>query len=152
HPLNLADLDAQQMQQWAAAETAESSTTGAASAIKFYTEFVGTNPPADFGAIASYRLGLLLDQQHQPEAAVDAFENVLVRYPASISEAGLPLGQFSELKLLQITRAASNHVGSAWANSSDFASNLIFQPTFLSPRLLTAAAGFLRGEEVQKWQ
>src|SRR5690349_6135686 len=64
HPLNRAELNEQQTQQWTAAEAAETATTDVATATKRYTDFLAANPPDDFAAIATYRLGLLLFQQH----------------------------------------------------------------------------------------
>jgi signal transduction histidine kinase len=153
HPLNLANLTKQQLQQWTSAETTESATIGADSAIKLYSEFVASNPPADFAAIGAYRLGVLLEQQHQPEAAFNAYESVLFKYPAPLSEAGLPLDAFAKLKLLQLTKSGSNHLRSASSPSPDeLCSNIIYQPSFLSPRLLSAVASYLPKDKLQHWQ
>jgi signal transduction histidine kinase len=153
HVLDLAVLNKQQAQLWTEAQTAESRSSDKASAVRLYNDFLAADPPADLAAIASYHLGFLSDEEHQPAAAADAFAFILVRSPDALTEAGLPLGRIAELKLLQLARAGSNQVRSAWTPSADqFCSNVIYQPSFLTPRLLTAAATYLPKDKLQSWE
>jgi hypothetical protein len=63
-----------------------------------------------------------------------------------------PLDAFAKLKLLQLTHSDTNHVRSAWSPSpEDLCSNIIYQPSFLTPRLLTEMAGYLPKDKLQYW-
>lgn len=162
HPFDLDALTPNQAEQWKHLESqAESRLSG--NVAQLCRAFLNSQPPEDFAASALYRLGLSLSAQHQFAEAQDAFTELLDRHPASRGESGLPLDPLArfrrfhlelELSATQPTvefafepagtnRNSENEfkgngrlAGADVAALDSLCSNLVHQPTFLTPQLL----------------
>ena len=89
-PLNDRDLNENQRRLWATAgEAAARSDNGRAAAL--YQEFLQTNPPPRFAALAHFHRGLLLEKLGQKADAAAAFASITNRYADALSEAGVSL-------------------------------------------------------------
>jgi signal transduction histidine kinase/tetratricopeptide (TPR) repeat protein len=140
-PFDAASLDAEQRKLWLAGD----GLAVRATAINACRDLLKLNPPGAFAATAQYRLGLLLEADGRSGEAIEVLSRLLESFPDSISEAGLPLAPLARLKLFQLDAASggkSNNVSAAALDS--FCSNLVFQPTFLTPPLLGKVDGLER--------
>jgi len=110
-PLELSQLNAEQLELWARAEESRRQLASAGGEalspavlndlVAACREFLGSEPPARFAALVSYQLGLLLAKQGEPTAAMEIFKTL--SSSDAVAESGLPLGplaQFQRLLLL----------------------------------------------------
>jgi len=135
-PLDTSELNTQQAQLWLSAQrTSAEASDSSASAT--YQEFLLTNPPDRFAAIARYHLGLLLLRQQNYRAAAEMFGTVARDYPAVLGESGLPLQPLAHLKLVELAIVALNQIAvTNHVTPELFYSNVVFQPTPLTSYLL----------------
>ena len=132
HPLDLSTLNETQRRLWITAHADGSEPDQRSKALAACREFLDSDARTDFAAAAHYRLGLLLEADGQPAEASAAFELLAKQHPDARSESGLPFAPLAELRRLKLspnTNALEN-----------FCSNLVHQPTFLTPQLLAEAA------------
>ena len=138
-PLDASELNIEQARLWLVCQRAEGGDPGAA--IRAYQEFVAADPPGNFGALAHYALGLLLAKGGKKEAAAEAFNFVVEKYPEAAGESGLRLQPLAELKLIELGRETTNRdLVSRAASLQRFCSNAVYHPTPLTPYLLELAA------------
>ncbi len=102
-PLKLADLNATQLRLWQTAQGAESEQEKGSSGMQAYRDFLDSNPPSEFAAMAEYSLGMLLVANGQPKEAAKSFLTVIANYPDAMGESGLPLAPLAELRWLELT-------------------------------------------------
>jgi signal transduction histidine kinase len=131
-PFNLADLSPSQAQIWQAIQTQTNSSP------EPYRQFLASNPPTRFAAATHYALGLILTKNNQSQAAAAEFTQVATKYPHATGESGLPLQPLAQVKLLELPSAATNDAGFVALDS--FCSNAVYQPSPLTPYLLTLAS------------
>ena len=153
--LDLHELSGEQAQLWRWARRAESRDPGREEAITAYRKFLDLGPPAPFRGLAFYSLGVLLENEHPPEAAVLNFLAVQQEKPAPMGESGLPLRPLAELKLLQLrAQLTGKLVGAVTVES--VCSNAVSEPTAISPEILRVAADRATNSQektiVQKWR
>ncbi len=133
-PLDLAELKPDEARTWQAAQLAEAQSTNRSAAVKFYKDFLAVNHPKRFAATGSYALGLLLAEQGDKESAMIVLKDIIVTYADVIGETGLPLWPMAQLKLLQLEINAS---GNSIISLNSFCSNIVHQPTPLTPLFLS---------------
>src|SRR5436305_6418855 len=90
HPLDEAPSNAEHRRLWQAAQMAFAGSSRTNDA-ELFDEFLKTNPPREFAAVAHFKRGLALEQTgHRWEAARE-FTTMIDHYSGELSEAGLPL-------------------------------------------------------------
>ena len=97
-------------------------------------------PPEAFVAIAQFRLGVWLATDGKLADAVSTFSAVRERFPDARGESGLPLGPLAELKALELSVRMDRSTAAIANVLASFCSNIVNQPSFLSPHLLAKAA------------
>ena len=131
-PLDFSTLNETQRRLWITAYADGSEPDQRSKALAACREFLNSNPPTHFAAAAHYRLGLLLEADGQPAEASTAFELLAKQHPDARSESGLPFAPLAELRRLKLSPNTNA--------LETFCSNLVHQPTFLTPQLLAEAA------------
>lgn len=101
-PLDLSLLTERQVELWRALESVPGISPQRAEAIPLAREFISTEPPRRFGALAEYRCGVMELAQVNTNAAITAFEKALTLSSNVLTEAGLPLEQLVQLHLLEL--------------------------------------------------
>src|SRR6266850_2770955 len=94
HPLDDRELNGEQRRLWIEARANEFNDGAALEfrdLAKRYEAFLVVNPPESFAAIAHYNRGLALEREGQLREAAEEFSVITNRYPAALSESGLPL-------------------------------------------------------------
>ncbi len=132
HPLDLSTLNETQRRLWITAHADGSEPDQRSKALAACREFLDSDARTDFAAAAHYRLGLLLEADGQPAEASATFELLAKQHPDARSESGLPFAPLAELRRLKLSPNANA--------LETLCSNLVHQPTFLTPQLLAEAA------------
>ena len=101
-PLDPDKLNADQARLWATLETAGGGSTDGKTFDRAFQEFIDSNPPANFAAVASYDRGVRMVQAGKLLAAAEALSRVAEKYPDARGESGLPLRPLAQLKLFEI--------------------------------------------------
>lgn len=137
-------LNVEQAELWRAAQAREQELDFA-SAIQACQAFLGKGPPENFAAAVLYRLGLWQAQQGNEAAAREAFEALIEKHPNAVGESGLPLGMLAQLKLIEAaTRATNQSGGEAQSRVAILCSNAVFNPTAVTPLVLSKAASLAK--------
>ncbi len=135
---------------WAGAFAPATNSAVASAGISAAKSLLSSNLPSELAALVQYQLGVLLLADRQTNAASAVFAEVADRFPHALSEAGLPLAPLARFKALESAGHPSARA------LSEFGSNLIHQPTLLTPllldraRLIPAAAG--ESNPIPHWQ
>jgi len=101
-PLDFSLLTDLQLELWRKLDATQGSSPEGAESIKQAQTFIDTQPPRRFAALAEYRCGTMELAQANTNAAVAAFEKALVLSSNVMTEAGLPLKQLAQLRLLEL--------------------------------------------------
>jgi signal transduction histidine kinase len=151
-PFELAMLRPEQARLWRAAQSANGERDDAKTALAAWREFLDSKPPLNFDAEARYVSGLLLMKSGQRNEAAAQFRSVIDENADVFGESGLPLEPLARLKLLE-TR---DNAGEPLSNLQTLCSNLVYQPTLLTPELLSRTLEISKGpqarEIVKEWQ
>jgi signal transduction histidine kinase len=103
-------------------------------------EFLSTKPPAEFTAVAHFRLAARLRPSDQQRAA-EQYRTVAGQFPDSVGETGLPLAPLATLQLTEMSLSSSGGNLLVIRSTLDqFASNAVSRPTALTPMMLSRAA------------
>jgi signal transduction histidine kinase len=136
-PLTLAELSPEQSRLWQAAQGAETPGTTDPDALRFYRDFLKSNPPAGYAAAAQYSIGVLLRKMGHPTEAAAQIRRLLEQFPNAVGEAGLPLGPLAELQLFELGLAnPASPSGLGGGLLDRLGSNLVHSPTLWTPHLL----------------
>lgn len=147
--LSETNLYSDQRTLWRKARDAEFASTNLAQAIGFYEQFLAGKPSHDFAAQAQFTLGLLREKAGLANEAAWNFVDLLSRFPEKFSEAGTPLRQLAKLHLLRLGYGFIPRSGPEGAmfltaagrdDFESFYSDLLIEPTQLTPQLLSLAA------------
>jgi signal transduction histidine kinase len=146
-------LSAVQARLWNSATKSDSAN----SALTNYTALLASNPPRPFAAAATYRLAVLLAAAGEVQRSADLLGRVISDYPQAMGESGLPLAPLAELKLLELREnSPGTFTNAAPAPYDTFGSNVVSQPTALTPLLLDKAASLASAErdraDCQRWR
>jgi len=149
-PLDLAALKPDEARAWQSAQNVAPDPTERSTAAAFYMDFLAINRPKRFAATGSYALGLLLAQQGDKEKAAQLFQDIVADYSDVIGETGLPLLPLAQLKLIEIEKSRS---GNSTLSLDSFCSNIVYQPTPLTPLLLSKVQMYTGTDvTVEKWK
>jgi signal transduction histidine kinase len=88
------------------------------------------------------------------DKALEGLATVAARFPEATGETGLPLKPLAEYKILELSKAGAK-AGPEWLNLSLFCSNLVHQPTAMTPFLLEKAKGLATDPmdgEIPQWE
>ncbi len=139
-----AALTVEQAGLWRGAERASLDPAGRETALTTWQQFISSQPPDRFAAVATYRRALLLAEQGQSSEALRALRGFRQRWPDAAGETGLPLAPLAVLKTLEIASALTNPTV-ATPESGEAArwlgSNALARPTLLSPLVLSRLSG-----------
>jgi signal transduction histidine kinase len=138
-PFDLAGLNARQTQLWLRLQSADASQQNSGAVSQAFSDFIGSHPPERFAAAACYGLGLVLAQQGKNAEAAEMFDRVVKKYPEAVGESGLPLQPLAQLKWLQLAIRVPDVAGTNSVSVESLYSNVICQPTLLTPELLRQA-------------
>lgn len=111
-----------------------------AAASKHWEDFLTNRPPAEFAADALYQFAESAARAGHTNTALARLEELASAYPAATGESGLPL---APLALWRATQLQLPLAGDAAASNRLFqiaCSNLVCQPTALTPLLLQRVA------------
>jgi signal transduction histidine kinase len=151
-PFELGTLRPEQARLWRAAQSIDGYRDDSRTALAAWHDFLESKPPSNFVAQARYVLGLLLMKSGQRNDAAAQFLSVIDGNADVFGESGLPLEPLARLKLLE-TR---DNVGESLSNLQTLCSNLVYQPTLLTPELLKRTLEISKApqarEIVQGWQ
>ena len=138
-PLDLAALNAEQLRFWEAAEATSNAGRDRPATAEAYRQFLAREPPERFAAAARYSVGLALAESDDPTEACDSFERILQRHCRTLTEGGVPLAQLARWQLLLIRWQTTPNSIRRKLLLADFGSNVVFQPSPLTPWLLDQA-------------
>jgi len=131
-PFNLAELTTGQSQLWIQSQRDEARDPTQATVA--WRKFLETRPPDRFAAAANFALGVILSREGTRQEAMACFQSVIKDHPGAISASGLPLRVLVEAQLLKL----NNHgTDGSLKNVSSFCSNIVDQPTPLTPYFLS---------------
>ncbi len=151
-PFDPGSLGTEQAKLWFAAQKSESDNNDPAKALAAWNTFLDSKPPSNFVAEARYVSGLLLLKSGARQEAASRFQSLCDEYPDAVGESGLPLQPLAQLKLLDLMGDTSGSLSSFEV----LCSNLVCQPTLLTPRLLRTSFEMAKTsvdkEAVGRWQ
>jgi signal transduction histidine kinase len=133
--LNAAALHGAQAQIWNEANNAEF-TTNRTLAIGLYRKFLTNSPPPAFRARAAYSLAVMLGRTDEAKAL---FSQVSTMTNA-VSDAGLPLSLFAQMKLAELASASTNQSSKDKELLTRLCPELVERPTVLTEPMLELAA------------
>lgn len=139
HAFDLADLSVAARADWESARQAVLRDDFAA-ASKYWEDFLTNPPPAEFAADALYQLAESAARTGDTNTALARLGQLASEYPTATGESGLPL---APLALWRATELQLPLAGDAAASNRLFqiaCSNLVSQPTALTPLLLQRLA------------
>ena len=139
-PMDVSKLNDEQQRLWQTARDARFGTLDPATAVHAGRQFLASDPPADFAAMARFDLGAsLLRQGHTAEAATE-LTVVLQASPDATLESGLPLRPLAQLKWIEaaLRDATLDNVQSPYP-LGNVRSNAIARPSPITPALLDFA-------------
>ncbi len=139
-PMETARLGAQQAALWRKINGTGSDPMTGPDGIKAARELLASDLPSRLAAAASFQLGGLLLFDHQTNEAIRIWLELADGHPHTLSEGGVPLAPLARWKAL-----AAGVPPTAEAVAA-FGSNLVYQPTFLTPLLLEKAAQLPRAD------
>ena len=142
--LDPAELTAEQARLWLTARRAGADPAARAAALTAWQQFIASQPPDRFGAVAAYSRAVSLAEQGPAGDALEALQQFGAHWPEATGETGLPLAPLATLKRLEIAFALTNRTAAS-AGARDaavwLASNALARPTLLSPVLLERLSG-----------
>lgn len=137
HPFDLGLLSTKQAELWRSAQAAEGAGAAPADTARAYLDFLQSEPPPEFSAAARYAAGVLLARAGDLNAAAMHLAVLLEKFPDAVGESGLPLRPLAEVRLLELlNRGVRPGNLSAGLTVDGVCSNLVYQPTALTPHLL----------------
>ena len=141
--LDLAELNATQLEAWQAMDAEEGRESGAVD-LTVYETFVKSSPPAWFAAIATYRWAVACRRSGQANMAVGLLRGLLRADGDFASESGFPLDDFASAQLLELLpKASRGEIANALGSRN------IARPTALTPLLLEKLAPL--DDALTKW-
>lgn len=141
-PFPLEQLDAEAMELWKVARSAEL-TGDPAGSMEAYERFLATEPPEPFHSNAEYARSVLLAVSAENEEAFAVLQSL--DQTAEFTETGLPLAvlaQFQRVKLLALELSGGNNHAEVRMKGaiSDLCAKSLEQASFATPSLLNAMA------------
>jgi signal transduction histidine kinase len=139
-----AELTPEQANLWQAARRVAVGPTARAASLTAWEQFIASQPPERFGALAAYARAILLAEQGPSSGAVEALRQVSERWPRARGETGLPLAPLAALKRLEMISVGTNRAVASTdttAAAQWLASNVLAQPTLLTPLVLERLQG-----------
>jgi len=130
------NLSPVQRDQWHAAREGKSDEHNTHDSQSRWETFLAAAPPSNYLAAAHYTLGLHFLERGDSPAAGQHFQLLAEKFPGARGETGLPLRPLALLKLLTLTKPEQRTA----SGFNAFCSNVVYQPTLLTPYLLQAAA------------
>ena len=131
-PYDLSQLTSGQRSVWSNATIAKLDDTGGGRTGEDYLQLIESKPPGRFAAAALFAVGMVDSRTGRDQQAIEKLQQVRDRFPEEFTESGLPFASLADLRLLKISPPAEVLVSSV-------CSNAVFQPSFLTPRLLELA-------------
>ncbi len=164
-PLDANELSTSQQAAW---ETARAMERNAAlggeeaclAAAESIRDFLTTDPPGRFAAVAHFARGQLLARANDWLAAAKEFSAAIRGSSNALSEAGLPLRVLAQLRRLEMKRQADNVPDDEVRQASaELFRSAMEEPSALTPHIvrasshlnMTAAAEELRREAELEW-
>jgi signal transduction histidine kinase len=127
HPLDLERLAPEQAQAW-------SNPRPEPAALR---QLLETELPVEFQALASYRMGLVLEGQNKIAEAATMFRLLYEKYPESVGETGLPLAPLAGLKAVELASPAGELGPLTW---DVLCRDAIARPSVLTSLIIERAA------------
>jgi signal transduction histidine kinase len=158
-PFDLTQLNLSQAKLWRQIQSAKADTQNASEVIQACKDFLASSPPENLVAIANYQMGMLSLKERKIAEAGELFA-LAAKYPNATTESGLPLQPLVQFQEFQLSPRPKTNVlrgtldvrpvkainkvdvtGSAeisfFMAVDSVCSNLVHQPTLLTPYLLT---------------
>lgn len=101
-PLDFSKLTSDQLMLWEQATAAGLLRRRSEDSVTLFDEFIASDPPKRFAAIAHARAGAALQRMGWSEEARLAFERIVRDYAELSGETGIRLGDFARLHLLRM--------------------------------------------------
>jgi signal transduction histidine kinase len=137
-PLDVVDLAPEPARLWSEFQRLEVSGAPTPERLKACRKFVSARPlPKRFSPVTGYSMGLLLMENGEWQEAVREFEQVVSEFPEDRGESGLPLAPLCRLRLLEISRSATQALSfSTPVSVETVLRNAVLEPTLLSEYLI----------------
>jgi signal transduction histidine kinase len=127
HPLDLERLAPEHAQAW-------SNPRPEPAALR---QLLETELPLEFQAMASYRMGLVLEGQNKIAEAAAMFRLAYEKFPESVGETGLPLAPLAGLKAVELASPAGTTGPLTW---DVLCRDAIARPSVLTSLIIERAA------------
>ena len=133
--LNTTELSEASRAAWESAQHA--TLDGDTAAVsKGWEDFLASEPPAEFAACAQFEWAQTTARSGLTNEAADRFEQLAAAYPDATLESGLPLAPLAAWKAAELRLALATNSTDRITAVLRACSNLVFQPSALSPDLL----------------
>jgi len=140
NPLDATRLSSEQADLWQRLGAPGGTNLSSAALTETLHTFLATKPPAEFAALAHFRLAARLRPRDERQAA-EEYRTVASQFPDSVGETGLPLAPLATLQLTEMSLISSAGKPLELRSTLEqFASNAVSRPTALTPMMLSRAA------------
>ncbi|MGO9201957.1 MAG: ATP-binding protein [Limisphaerales bacterium] len=140
NPLDAARLSPEQAALWQRLGALGSTDLSPTDSTQTVQAFLSTKPPAEFAALAHFRLAARLRLVDEQQAA-EQYRAVVSHFPDSVGETGLPLAPLATLQLTEMSLISSASKPLELRSTlNQFASNAVSRPTVLTSMMLSRAA------------
>ncbi|MBI4657708.1 MAG: hypothetical protein HY735_02460 [Verrucomicrobia bacterium] len=143
-PVEPSALTGEQQTIWDSLQAATLASGDWAAATNLTEQFLATQPPEPFSALAQYQVATLFGKAGQFDEARIRLEKLVREHPDAVGESGFPLKVFAELRSLQLASSPPGRGGGVGKLPESILASLcsgaVVQPSPLSPLLLAKAA------------
>ncbi|HOB98176.1 MAG TPA: HAMP domain-containing sensor histidine kinase [Verrucomicrobiota bacterium] len=134
-PLDPTELSEPSRAAW---ESARRATLDGDAAVvsRSWADFLASEPPAEFAACAQFEWAQTAVRAGQTNEAADRFEQLAAAFPDATLESGLPVAPLAAWKAAELRLALATNSTDRITAVLRACSNLVFQPSALTPDLL----------------
>jgi signal transduction histidine kinase len=136
NPVDSTRLDSGQATLWQSLNDYDATNSSPDGLLEALQAFLASKPPAEFAALAHFRLAARLRPLDAQKAA-EEYRAVVSQFPDSVGETGLPLAPLAGLQLTEIAlQSSTNQPPALQSTLEQCASNAVNRPSALTPLML----------------